>query len=171
MPKRRRPKLSFAASGSTQEFELFNETEHFILQSEINDLGAGTFPFKSTEVAAAVFKGPALEVRLGALLAVLVASENPMKFGDVKVNAKKPKKVTFTNIVPLTETAALPEPETTNGKEIVWSISKENCTGAKLKFKESCEVEVTFEPKAKKTYHNRLEIVGWSVVNLEGTGE
>jgi hypothetical protein len=56
-------KLSFVATGSTQQFELLNGTEEFHLQTEINGLGGGTFPFKSTEETAATVKGTAYEVK------------------------------------------------------------------------------------------------------------
>jgi hypothetical protein len=55
----------FDAFGSTQEFEILNGTEHFDLQTEIDGLGGGTFPFKSVEVATETLKGPSLEIKGG----------------------------------------------------------------------------------------------------------
>jgi hypothetical protein len=55
--------LKFVASGSTQEFEKFNGTEQVNLQTEIDGLGGGTFPFKSTEDTTATVKGTAYEVK------------------------------------------------------------------------------------------------------------
>jgi hypothetical protein len=54
--------LTFAATGSTQEFEELSG-KHYNLQTEINGLGAGTFPFKSVEITKATVKGTAYEVK------------------------------------------------------------------------------------------------------------
>jgi hypothetical protein len=57
--------LTFAASGSNQEFEELSGTR-YNLETEIDGLGAGTFPFKSVEIAAETLKGSAVEIKSGA---------------------------------------------------------------------------------------------------------
>jgi hypothetical protein len=95
--------LTFAATGSTQEFEVLNGSEHFNLQTEINGLGGGTFPFKSVEITKATVKGPALEVRAEGAAEPQKISIKPIEWGE-GANAKKEKcpekggKVEFTKI-------------------------------------------------------------------------
>jgi hypothetical protein len=54
----------FAATGKTQEPESFEGGTKNKLETEINGLGGGTFPFASTEVTTATIKGTSLELRL-----------------------------------------------------------------------------------------------------------
>jgi hypothetical protein len=56
-------KLAFAATGAKQEPESFEGGPKDTLETEINGLGFGTFPFASTEVTTATVKGAATEVR------------------------------------------------------------------------------------------------------------
>jgi hypothetical protein len=57
-------KLTFVESAKeTQQFEEIEGTKGVYLKTEIGGLGAGSFPFKSTEATVATIKGPALEVK------------------------------------------------------------------------------------------------------------
>jgi hypothetical protein len=55
--------LSFVAEGGTQEFEEINGESGVYLESEIDGLGSGTFPFKVTVDTSETVKGTAYEVR------------------------------------------------------------------------------------------------------------
>ncbi|HXN37872.1 MAG TPA: hypothetical protein VN892_07530 [Solirubrobacteraceae bacterium] len=56
--------LTFASTGSTQGIEAFEGGPNVHLAAEINGLGGGTFPFKSTFTKTLSIKGSKLELKL-----------------------------------------------------------------------------------------------------------
>jgi hypothetical protein len=101
--------LTFAVSGQNQAFEELSG-KHYNLQTEIDGLGAGTFPFKSTEDTTATVKGTAYEVKGGGGAAAALHFKSkagyPLNVVGKNENAKKE---TQTHTFLINESAAVKE--------------------------------------------------------------
>jgi len=102
----------------------------------------------------------------------LRASTNPILFGRIQAGRTSELMISFTNVSLLT-TAALAEPQVSNGVETVWFVVSEPtvCRSRLLMHNQRCEVLIRFAPLRRGTlYKSRLTIDGYITVPMEGEG-